>query len=55
MQIGRTQGMLTFDDALRDLLRREQITAESAYVYANSKADFESLVSADFLESQAFF
>ena len=52
MQIGRSQGMQTFDDALKDLLRREVITAESAYVYAEHKDEFESLVPASFLESR---
>jgi twitching motility protein PilT len=49
MQIGRSQGMQTFDEALKDLLRRDQITAETAYLAALKKEDFESMVSADFV------
>ena len=49
MQIGRSQGMQTFDEALRDLLRRDQITAETAYMAAMKKEDFEALVSPQFL------
>ncbi|MEA2238462.1 MAG: twitching motility protein PilT [Thermoanaerobaculia bacterium] len=49
MQIGRSQGMQTFDEALKDLLRRDQISAETAYMAALKKEDFESMVSADFV------
>jgi twitching motility protein PilT len=49
MQIGRSQGMQTFDEALRDLLRRDQITAETAYMASVKKEDFEALVSPEFL------
>jgi twitching motility protein PilT len=49
MQIGRSQGMQTFDEALRDLVKRDQITAETAYMAAQKKEDFESLVSPEFL------
>ncbi len=49
MQIGRSLGMQTFDEALKDLLRRDQITAETAYLAAVKKEDFESMVSADFI------
>jgi twitching motility protein PilT len=49
MQIGRSQGMQTFDEALRDLLRRQQISGETAYMAATKKEDFESFVSAEFL------
>ncbi len=51
MQIGRSQGMQTFDEALRDLVRREQITPEAAYLAALKKEDFEPLVSAEFLNA----
>jgi twitching motility protein PilT len=51
MQTGRSLGMQTFDDALRDLLKRDQITAEAAYMAALKKEDFESLVSPAFLAS----
>jgi twitching motility protein PilT len=51
MQIGRSMGMQTFDDALKDLLKRDQITAEAAYMSAQKKEDFESFVSPDFLRS----
>jgi twitching motility protein PilT len=49
MQIGRSLGMQTFDEALKDLLRRDQISAETAYMAALKKDDFESMVSADFI------
>jgi twitching motility protein PilT len=49
MQTGRSHGMQTFDDALRDLLKRDQISAETAYMAASKKEDFESFVSPDFL------
>jgi twitching motility protein PilT len=51
MQIGRSQGMQTFDEALKDLLRRNQITPESAYMAAQKKEDFEAFVPAQFLET----
>jgi twitching motility protein PilT len=51
MQTGRSLGMQTFDEALRDLLKREQITAEAAYMAATKKEDFDALVSAEFLAS----
>ena len=49
MQIGRSMGMQTFDEALKDLLRRDQITPETAYLAALKKEDFEPMVSADFI------
>jgi twitching motility protein PilT len=49
MQIGRSLGMQTFDEALKDLVRREQVTAETAYMAANKKEEFEALVSPEFL------
>ncbi|HYM62284.1 MAG TPA: PilT/PilU family type 4a pilus ATPase [Thermoanaerobaculia bacterium] len=49
MQIGRSQGMQTFDEALKDLVKRDQITPETAYMAAQKKEDFEPLVSAEFL------
>jgi twitching motility protein PilT len=49
MQIGRSLGMQTFDEALKDLLKRDQITAETAYMAALKKEDFEAMVSADFI------
>jgi twitching motility protein PilT len=54
MQIGRSQGMMTFDEALKDLVKRNQISAETAYMAANRKEDFEPLVSADFLKQKTF-
>jgi twitching motility protein PilT len=50
MQIGKSMGMQTFDEALKDLVRRDQITPETAYMAANKKEEFEGLVSADFLK-----
>jgi twitching motility protein PilT len=49
MQIGRSQGMQLFDEALRDLVKRDAIAAETAYMAAQKKEDFESLVSPEFL------
>src|SRR5687768_7316917 len=51
MQIGRSQGMQTFDEALRDLVKRGQITGETAYLAATKKEDFEALVSPAFLST----
>jgi twitching motility protein PilT len=51
MQIGRSQGMQTLDEALRDLLKRDQISPETAYMAALKKEDFEPFVPADFLKS----
>ena len=50
MQIGRSLGMQTFDEALKQLVRRAQITPETAYMAAENKKDFEALVPPDFLE-----
>ncbi len=52
MQMGRTVGMQTFDDALRDLVRAKKITGECAYMYASNREDFESMVPAEFLEQE---
>ena len=52
MQIGKAQGMQTFDDSLRELLRLGRISAESAYLHATNREDFEALVSPEFLESR---
>jgi twitching motility protein PilT len=49
MQTGRAHGMSTFDEALRDLLKRDLITPDTAYTAAVKKEDFESLVSPEFL------
>jgi twitching motility protein PilT len=49
MQIGRSMGMQTFDEALKDLLRRDQISPETAYLAALKKEDFEPMVSAEFI------
>lgn len=50
MQIGRSMGMQTFDDALRGLIERNQISVETAYMAALKKEDFEPLVSPEFLK-----
>jgi twitching motility protein PilT len=42
MQIGRSQGMQTFDDALKALLAAGRITGEAAYRAAAKKEDFEA-------------
>ncbi len=54
MQIGRSEGMQTHDEALRDLLNRQMITPETAYLSASAKEDFEPLVSEEFLQSRSF-
>ena len=51
MQIGKTLGMQTFDEALRDLVRRGEISGETAYMAALKKEDFESMVPAEFLKA----
>jgi twitching motility protein PilT len=53
MQIGRAQGMQTFDDALRALLSAGQITGDTAYRAAVKKEDFESMVSDGMAEGTA--
>ncbi|HJT16341.1 MAG TPA: PilT/PilU family type 4a pilus ATPase [Thermoanaerobaculia bacterium] len=50
MQIGRSQGMQTFDDALKDLVERQKISGETAYMVAQKKEDFEPFVSESFLK-----
>jgi twitching motility protein PilT len=52
MQIGKGQGMRTFDDSLRELVRLGKISAESAYIHASNREEFEGLVSTEFLESR---
>ena len=51
MQIGKSLGMQTFDEALRGLLKENKITPETAYMSADKKEDFEPLVPAEFLNS----
>jgi twitching motility protein PilT len=51
MQIGRSLGMQTFDEALKDLLKRNEIAPETAYMAAQKKEDFEAFVSAEFLKT----
>jgi len=46
MQIGRSQGMQTFDDALKQLLAEGRVSPEAAYRAATKKEDFESLLGA---------
>jgi twitching motility protein PilT len=50
MQIGRSLGMQTVDDALRELIKKDRITPETAYMAAQKKEDFEAFVSPEFLE-----
>ncbi|PWB78821.1 MAG: hypothetical protein C3F15_00720 [Holophagae bacterium] len=52
MQIGRGQGMQTFDDSLRELLRLGKISAETAYLHATIREEFEGLVAPEFLDSR---
>ncbi len=44
MQIGRSQGMQTFDDALKAALAAGRITPEAAYRTATKKEEFEALL-----------
>jgi twitching motility protein PilT len=53
MQIGRSQGMQTLDEALRDLLKQNKIAPETAYMVAEKKEDFEPLVSQEFLKGRS--
>jgi twitching motility protein PilT len=46
MQIGRSQGMQTFDEALKGLFAAGRITAEAAYRAAARKEEFEALIGA---------
>jgi twitching motility protein PilT len=46
MQIGRSQGMQTFDEALKGRLAAGRITPEVAYRAASRKDDFEALLGA---------
>ena len=50
MQIGRSQGMQTFDEALKSLLSAGRITGETAYRAATKKEEFEAFVSRSFIE-----
>jgi Tfp pilus assembly pilus retraction ATPase PilT len=44
MQIGKSLGMQTFDDALKALLTAGRITGEAAYRAASKKEDFEAFL-----------
>jgi twitching motility protein PilT len=44
MQIGKSQGMQTFDDALKALVNAGRISGEVAYRAASKKEDFEALL-----------
>jgi twitching motility protein PilT len=44
MQMGRSLGMQTFDDALKALLAAGRITGEAAYRAASKKEDFEAFL-----------
>jgi len=44
MQIGKSQGMQTFDDALKGLVAAGKISGETAYRAASKKEDFEGLL-----------
>jgi twitching motility protein PilT len=44
MQIGRSVGMQTFDDALKALVQAGRISGEAAYRAATKKEDFETLL-----------
>ncbi len=53
MQTGKTHGMQSLDDALKELVRLGRIAPETAYLAAETKKDFEALVSDEFLQTQA--
>lgn len=53
MQIGKSQGMQTFDEALKGLHAAGRITGEVAYRAAQKKEDFESFVSREFIEGRS--
>jgi twitching motility protein PilT len=55
LQIGRSSGMQSFDDALRDLVKRGRIEPQTAFMAAEKKEDFEAMVPATFLEQATFF
>ena len=44
MQIGKSQGMQTFDDALKGLVTAGRISGETAYRAATKKEEFESFL-----------
>jgi len=44
MQIGKSQGMQTFDDALKALVTAGKISGEAAYRAASKKEDFEAFL-----------
>jgi twitching motility protein PilT len=52
MQIGRSLGMQTFDDALKALLAAGRITGETAYRAAVKKEDFEAFLTRGLAEGR---
>jgi twitching motility protein PilT len=44
MQIGKSQGMQTFDEALKALVTASRISGETAYRAASKKEEFESFL-----------
>ena len=53
MEIGRTQGQITTDMSLLDLLEQKLITPEEAYRRGKRKEKFEPYVTAEFLAGEA--
>ncbi len=51
MQIGKSKGIITVDDALMELIRKDLVTPEMAYLRAVKRETFEPLVSPVFLQS----
>jgi twitching motility protein PilT len=47
MTMGRSQGMQSFDDALRELVRQGKISMESAYLHAANQEEFDESESAE--------
>ncbi len=52
MTIGKNVGMRTVDDALAELVQDGLISAETAYMKAQNKDEFESMVTRSFLEGR---
>ena len=52
MQIGKSQGMQTFDDSLKSLVQAGRITGEAAYRAALKKEDFEAFLPGGAVEAR---
>ncbi|MGE0864076.1 MAG: hypothetical protein AB7P34_09255 [Vicinamibacterales bacterium] len=52
MQVGRAQGMVALNDALMELVTRQQVEPQEAYLKAVDKAGFEGLLKRDGIDSR---